>query len=59
MAPPASTQVASFIVIGYSSTERASDCVVSLACGANGVHGRTRAIIKSIAAKQRPRRAAR
>ena len=26
-----------FFVIGYSSTERASDCVVSLACGANGV----------------------
>src|SRR5215212_1726124 len=35
-----------FFVIGYSSTERASDCVVSLACGANGVslsfyHGAT------------------
>jgi Domain of unknown function (DU1801) len=26
-----------FFVIGYSATERASDCVVSLACGANGV----------------------
>ena len=26
-----------FFVIGYSSTERASDCVVSLACGVNGV----------------------
>jgi hypothetical protein len=26
-----------FFVIGYSSTERASDCVVSLACGASGV----------------------
>jgi hypothetical protein len=35
-----------FFVIGYSPTERASDCVVSLACGANGVslsfyHGAT------------------
>ena len=35
-----------FLAIGYSSTERASDCVVSLACGANGVslsfyHGAT------------------
>ena len=105
-----------FFVIGYSSTERASDCVVSLACGANGVAlsfyygatlpdpdgvllgsgnqnrfvrlpsaktlaepaverlisaalaqaktpmpatGRTRTIVKSISAKQRPRRAAR
>jgi hypothetical protein len=26
-----------FLAIGYSSTERASDCVVSLACGSNGV----------------------
>ena len=26
-----------FLAIGYSSTERASDCVMSLACGANGV----------------------
>jgi Domain of unknown function (DU1801) len=26
-----------FFVIGYSSTERPSDCVVSLAAGANGV----------------------
>ena len=26
-----------FFVIGYSSSERASDCVVSLAAGANGV----------------------
>src|SRR4051812_5037823 len=105
-----------FFVIGYSSTERASDCVVSLACGANGVSlsfyhgaalsdpdgvllgsgnqnrfvrleraetltspaverllraalaqattpmpesGKTRTIVKSISAKQRPRRAAR
>jgi hypothetical protein len=105
-----------FFVIGYSSTERASDCVVSLACGANGVAlsfyygatlpdpdrvllgsgnqnrfvrlpsaktlaepaverliaaalaqaktpmpatGRTRTIVKSISAKQRPRRVAR
>ena len=105
-----------FFVIGYSSTERASDCVVSLACGANGVSlsfyrgatlpdpdgvllgsgkqnrfvrldsaktlaspaverliaaalaqattpmprsGRTRTIVKSVSAKQRPRRAAR
>jgi len=105
-----------FFVIGYSSTERASDCVVSLACGANGVslsfyfgatlpdpdgvllgsgnqnrfvrlesartlaepaverliaaalaqaktpmpdRGKTRTIVKSISAKQRPRRAAR
>jgi hypothetical protein len=104
-----------FFVIGYSSTERASDCVVSLACGANGVSlsfyrgatlldpddvllgsgnqnrfvrlesaktltspaverliraalaqattpmpesGTTRTIVKSISAKQRPRRAA-
>jgi hypothetical protein len=103
-----------FFVIGYSSTERASDCVVSLACGANGVSlsfyhgaslpdpdgvllgsgtqnrfvrlesaktlstpaverliaaaleqattpmpasGKTRTIVKSISAKQRPRRA--
>src|SRR5215212_9429512 len=35
-----------FFVMGYSATERASDCVVSLACGANGVslsfyHGAT------------------
>ncbi|MFL5616882.1 MAG: hypothetical protein ACJ79A_00650 [Gemmatimonadaceae bacterium] len=35
-----------FFVIGYSATERASDCIVSLACGANGVslsfyHGAT------------------
>src|SRR5215212_1057443 len=35
-----------FFVIGYSPTERASDCVVSLAAGANGVslsfyHGAT------------------
>ena len=105
-----------FFVIGYSPTERASDCVVSLACGANGVSlsfyygatlpdpdgvllgsgnqnrfvrlesartlaepaverliaaalaqaktpmpasGKTRTIVKSISAKQRPRRAAR
>jgi len=105
-----------FLAIGYSSTERASDCVVSLACGANGVSlsfyygatlpdpdgvllgsgnqnrfvrlesvrtlaepaverllaaalaqaktpmpesGKTRTIVKSISAKQRPRRAAR
>ena len=105
-----------FFVIGYSSTERASDCVVSLACGANGVSlsfyhgatlpdpdgvllgsgsqnrfvrlesaktlstpaverliaaalaqattpmpasGKTHTIVKSISAKQRPRRAAR
>ena len=105
-----------FLVIGYSSTERASDCVVSLACGANGVAlsfyhgaalpdpdgvllgsgnqnrfvrlpsektlgepaverliaaalaqattpmpatGKTRTIVKSISAKQRPRRASR
>ena len=105
-----------FFVIGYSSTERASDCVVSLACGANGVSlsfyrgatlpdpdgvllgsgkqnrfvrldsaktlaspaverliaaalaqattpmprsGKTRTIVKSISAKQRPRRAGR
>ena len=105
-----------FFVIGYSATERSSDCVVSLACGANGVglsfyygatlpdpdhvllgsgnqnrfvrlpsaktlaepaverliaaalaqaktpmpkSGRTRTIVKSISAKQRPRRAAR
>jgi hypothetical protein len=105
-----------FFVIGYSSTERASDCVVSLACGANGVslsfyfgatlpdpdgvllgsgnqnrfvrlesartlaepaverliaaalaqaktpmpdRGKTRTIVKSISAKQRPRRVAR
>jgi hypothetical protein len=105
-----------FFVIGYSATERASDCVVSLACGANGVSlsfyhgatpsdpdgvllgsgnqnrfvrlhsaktlsepaverliaaalaqantpmpasGKTRTIVKSISAKQRPRRAAR
>ena len=105
-----------FFVIGYSATERASDCVVSLACGANGVAlsfyngatlpdpdgvllgsgnqnrfvrlpsakslaapavqrliaaalaqartpmpstGRTRTIVKSISAKQRPRRAER
>ena len=105
-----------FLAIGYSSSERASDCVVSLACGANGVAlsfyhgvtlpdpdglllgsgnqnrfvrlpsaktlvepaverliaaalaqakttmpatGRTRTIVKSISAKQRPRRAAR
>jgi hypothetical protein len=104
-----------FFVIGYSATERASDCVVSLACGANGVSlsfyrgatlpdpdgvllgsgsqnrfvrlesakalaspaverliaaalaqattpmpsgGKTRTIVKSISAKQRPRRAA-
>ena len=26
-----------FLAIGYSSTERASDCVCSLACGAKGV----------------------
>jgi hypothetical protein len=26
-----------FLAIGYSSSERASDCVVSLACGSNGV----------------------
>src|SRR5215213_2628706 len=26
-----------FFVIGYSATERASDCVVSLAAGSNGV----------------------
>jgi hypothetical protein len=35
-----------FLAIGYSSSERASDCVVSLACGSNGVslsfyHGAT------------------
>ncbi len=105
-----------FLAIGYSSTERASDCVVSLACGANGValsfyygatlpdpdgvllgsgnqnrfvrlesaktlstaaverlmtaalaqaktpmpgSGKTRTIVKSISAKQRPRRATR
>jgi hypothetical protein len=105
-----------FFVIGYSATERASDCVVSLACGANGVSlsfyhgatlsdpdgvllgngnqnrfvrlqsartlsepaverliaaalaqantpmpasGKTRTIVNSISAKQRPRRAAR
>ena len=105
-----------FLAIGYSSTERASDCVVSLACAANGVSlsfyygatlpdpdgvllgsgnqnrfvrlssaktlsspaverllaaalaqaktpmpasGKTRTIVKSISAKQRPRRAAR
>jgi len=105
-----------FLAIGYSPTERASDCVVSLACGANGVSlsfyygatlpdpdgvllgsgnqnrfvrlesvrtlaepaverllaaalaqaktpmpesGKTRTIVKSISAKQRPRRAAR
>lgn len=105
-----------FLAIGYSSTERASDCVVSLACGANGVSlsfyygasladpdamllgsgnqnrfirlesartlddprverlidaalaqaktpmpssGKTRTIVKSISAKQRPRRASR
>ena len=105
-----------FLAIGYSSTERASDCVVSLACGANGVSlsfyygaklpdpdgvllgsgnqnrfvrlesartlaepaverllaaalaqaktpmpesGKIRTIVKSISAKQRPRRAAR
>ena len=104
-----------FLAIGYSSTERASDCVMSLACGANGVSlsfyygatlpdpdgvllgsgnqnrfvrlesaktlatpaverligaalaqaktpmpatGKTRTIVKSISAKQRPRRAA-
>ena len=105
-----------FLAIGYSPTERASDCVVSLACGANGVslsfyygatlpdpdgvllgsgnqnrfvrlenastlaepaverliaaalaqaktpmpdRGKTRTIVKSISAKQRPRRVAR
>ena len=105
-----------FLAIGYSSTERASDCVMSLACGANGVSlsfyygatlpdpdgvllgsgnqnrfvrvesaktlatpaierliaaalaqattpmpasGKTRTIVKSISAKQRPRRAMR
>jgi hypothetical protein len=105
-----------FLAIGYSPTERASDCVVSLACGSNGVSlsfyygatlpdpdgvllgsgnqnrfvrlesagtlatpaverliaaalaqaktpmpasGKTRTIVKSISAKQRPRRAAR
>ena len=105
-----------FLAIGYSSTERASDCVVSLACGSNGVSlsfyygatlpdpdrvllgsgnqnrfvrlesagtlatpaverligaalaqaktpmpasGKTRTIVKSISAKQRPRRVAR
>ena len=105
-----------FLAIGYSSTERASDCAMSLACGAKGVSlsfyygatlpdpdgvllgsgnqnrfvrlesaktlatpaverligaalaqaktpmpasGRTRTIVKSISAKQRPRRAAR
>jgi len=105
-----------FLAIGYSPTERASDCVVSLACGANGVSlsfyygatlpdpdgvllgsgnqnrfvrlesvrtlaepaverllaaalaqaktpmpesGKIRTIVKSISAKQRPRRAAR
>ena len=105
-----------FLAIGYSPTERASDCVVSLACGANGVSlsfyygatlpdpdgvllgsgnqnrfvrlesartlaepaverliaaalaqaktpmpesGKARTIVKSISAKQRPRRAAR
>jgi len=105
-----------FLAIGYSSTERASDCVMSLACGANGVSlsfyygatlpdpdgvllgsgnqnrfvrlesaktlatpaverligaalaqaktpmpatGKTRTIVKSISAKQRPRRATR
>jgi hypothetical protein len=105
-----------FFVIGYSASERASDCVVSLACGANGVglsfyygatlpdpdgvllgsgnqnrfvrlpsaatlaepaverlitaalaqakvpmpaSGKARTIVKSISAKQRPRRAAR
>ena len=26
-----------FLAIGYSASERASDCVVSLACGSNGV----------------------
>ena len=26
-----------FLAIGYGASERASDCVVSLACGANGV----------------------
>ena len=105
-----------FLAIGYSSTERASDCAMSLACGANGVSlsfyygatlpdpdgvllgsgnqnrfvrlesaktlatpaverligaalaqaktpmpatGKTRTIVKSISAKQRPRRATR
>ena len=105
-----------FLAIGYSSTERTSDCVMSLACGANGVSlsfyygatlpdpdgvllgsgnqnrfvrlesaktlatpaverligaalaqaktpmpatGKTRTIVKSISAKQRPRRATR
>jgi hypothetical protein len=104
-----------FLAIGYSASERASDCVVSLACGSNGVSlsfyygatlpdpdrlllgsgnqnrfvrlpsaatlqepaverllraalaqaktpmpasGRRRTIVKSISAKQRPRRAA-
>jgi hypothetical protein len=100
-----------FLAIGYGASERASDCVVSLACGSNGVSlsfyygatlpdpdgillgsgnqnrfvrlptavtvverllraalaqaktpmpatGRGRTIVKSISAKQRPRRAA-
>ena len=67
-----------FFVIGYCSTPRASDCVVSLAANAKGIglsfyYGATRAalaqaetpmpatgrgptVIKSISAKQRPRR---
>jgi len=41
-----------FFALGYGPTERPSDCIVSMAVGANG---RGKLIIRSVSAKQRPR----